>query len=173
MKNLGTSIAALARRAPRTMVLAILLLSAHVAAAEDHSGWSMNFTPVLILPSGNYGLGGGVDPELKYTVDLGEARLSAGGRVGTYYAKNLFSVTVMPTLRLTVPIGRVEPYAAIGLGHGWLPDIGHDGLATMGRLGFVYRFSSRLAIGLEGTVQQIDGSRYRFPSFGSMMSFNL
>ena len=173
MKNLGTSIAALC--APRTiLVLAALLLSAHVVAAEkDHSGWSMNFTPVLVLPSGDYRLGGGVDPELKYTLDLGEARLSAGGRVGAYYAKNLFSVTAMPTLRLMVPIGRVEPYAAIGLGYGWLPDTGREGLATMGRLGFMYRFSERLAIGVEGTIQQIDGSRYRFPSFGSMMSFNL
>ena len=163
MKNLGT-----------VLVLAALLLSAHVAAAEEnHSGWSMNFTPVLILPKGNDNFGGGVDPEVKYTLDLGEARLSAGGRVGTYYAKNLFSVTAMPTLRVTVPIGPLEPYAAIGLGYGWLPEAGNSGVATMGRLGFVYRFSERLAIGLEGTLQQIEGSSYRFPSFGSMMSFHL
>jgi hypothetical protein len=79
----------------------------------------------------------------------------------------------MPTLRLTVPIGRFEPYAAIGLGYGWLPDTGQDGLATMGRLGFVVRFSERFVIGLEGTSQRLEGSRYRFPSFGSMMSFHL
>jgi hypothetical protein len=176
MKHLGTSIAALSPRAPRTIlvVAALLLSAAHVAAAEeDHSGWSINFTPVLIRPSGAYGLGGGVDPELKYTLDLGEARLSAGGRVGAYYAKNLFSVTVMPTLRLMVPIGRVEPYVAVGLGYGWLPDTGHDGVATMGRLGFMYRFSDRFAVGVEGTIQRLDGSHYQFPSFGSMMSFNL
>jgi hypothetical protein len=173
MKNLETLIAALSRRAPM-MILAALLLSAHVAAAEEKpSGWSVNFTPVLILPKADYSLGGGVDPELKYTFDLGDARLSVGGRVGAYYAKNLFSVTAMPTLRLTVPIGHVEPYAAIGLGYGWLPATGGDGLATMGRLGFVYRFSERFAIGVEGTLQQIEGSSYRFPSFGSMMSFHL
>jgi hypothetical protein len=175
MKNLGTSIAALSRRAAGpALVLAALLLSAQAAAAEEnHSGWSINFTPVLILPSGDDRFGGGVDPELKYTLDLGEARLSAGGRIGAYYARNLFGVTLMPTVRLMVPIGRVEPYAAIGFGYGRLPDTGLDGFATMGRLGFLYRFSERLAIGLEATIQQIDGSRYRFPSFGSMMSFNL
>jgi hypothetical protein len=43
----------------------------------------------------------------------------------------------------------------------------------MGRLGFVYRFSERFAVGLEGTLQQLDGSSYRFPSVGSMMSFHL
>ena len=164
MKNLRIPIAA----------FTALLLSAHVAAAEEKpSGWSINLTPVLILPSGDERLGGGVDPELKYTVDLGDARLSVGGRVGAYYAKNLFSWTVMPTLRLMVPIGSFEPYAAIGLGHGWIPDTGRDGLAAMGRLGFLYRFSERFAIGVEGTLQQVDGSSYRFPSFGSMLSFHL
>jgi hypothetical protein len=170
MKSLGTS-----GHAPRTiLVVAALLLSAHVAAAEgDHSGWSINFTPVLILPKTGYDFGGGADPELKYTFDLGEARFSVGGRVGAYYAKNLFSVTAMPTLRLMVPVGRLEPYAAVGLGYGWLPDTGHDGVATMGRLGFMYRFSERFAIGVEGAIQRLDGSHHRFPSFGSMMSFDL
>jgi hypothetical protein len=163
MKNLGIAIATLS-----------LLLPLHAAAAgENRAGWSINLTPVLILPSGDDRFGGGLDPEVQYTVDLGEVRLGAGGRVGAYYAKNLFGVTVMPTLRLTVPIGRFEPYAAIGLGYGWLPDTGQDGLATMGRLGFVYRFSERFVIGLEGTTQRLEGSRYRFPSVGSMMSFHL
>src|SRR5437016_3123091 len=109
MKNLGTSIAIL--------IFAALLLFANVAAAaEKHSGWSINLTPVLILPSGEDRFGGGFDPELKYTVDLGGARLSAGGRVGAYYARNLFGVTVMPTLRVMVPVGHFEPYASVGLG---------------------------------------------------------
>src|SRR3954466_15218850 len=88
------------------------------------------------------------------------------------YAKNLFSVTVMPTLRLMVPIGSFEPYASIGLGYGGLPDAGRDGLAPMGRLGFVYRFSEHFAAGLEGTIQQLDGSSYRFPSIGSLILFH-
>src|SRR5437763_3240521 len=131
MNNLGTSIA--------IVIFAALTLFANVAAAEEKpSNWSINFTPVLILPSGADGLGGGVDPEVKYTLDLGDARLSVGGRLGAYYAKNLFSWTLMPTLRVTVPIGSFEPYAPVGLGYGWLPDAGRDGVAVMGRLGFVY-----------------------------------
>jgi len=167
MKNLGTSIA--------IVIFAAVLLFANVAAAEEKkpSNWSINFTPVLILPSGDEGLGGGVDPEMKYTLDLGDARLSIGGRLGAYYAKNLFSWTLMPTLRLMVPMGSFEPYASVGLGYGWLPDAGREGVAAMGRLGFVYRFSERFAIGLEGTLQQVDGSSYRFASFGSMVSFHL
>jgi len=113
----------------------VLMLPAVAAAREDKSGWSINFTPVLLLPGRNYRFGGGADPELKYTLDLGGARLSAGGRVSSYYAKNLFGVTVMPTLRLMVPLGPVEPYVAFGVGYGWLPDVGHADIATMSRLG--------------------------------------
>ena len=155
------------------LMLAVLLLPGIAAADEDRSGWSLNLTPVLLFPHDDYRFGGGADPELKYTLDLGGAHLSAGGRVGTYYAKNLLGVTVMPTLRLMVPVGPVEPYVAFGMGYGWLPKIGDQDFATMSRLGVVFRFSRSFALGVEGTVQRIDGSAFEFPSFGSMISFDL
>jgi hypothetical protein len=155
------------------LALALLLLPKAGAAAENRSGWSTNLTPVLIFAKQQYRFGGGADPELKYTLDLGGARLSAGARVGGYYARNLFGLTVMPTIRLTMPVGPVEPYVAFGMGYGWLPGVGHEGFATMSRLGLVFRFSERFAIGLEGTVQKIDGSNFVFPSFGSMLSIDL
>lgn len=176
MKNLNrlASLAATTRHALGVVSAAAALLAAPVAAAaEAESGWSLNFTPVLVLPDDGYRLGGGTDPELKYTRDLGGARLSAGGRVGGYYAKNLFGVTVMPTVRLMVPLGPVEPYVSLGAGYGWLPKIEHDGLATMSRLGVVFRFSDSFALGVEGTLQQVHGSNFSFPSFGSMMSIDL
>jgi hypothetical protein len=174
MNNHSTfaSIARAARHALAPVLALALLLVPRVGAAQDNSGWSFNMTPVLLLPKNEYRFGGGTDPELKYTLDLGRARLSAGGRVGGYYARNQFGVTVMPTVRLMVPVGSVEPYLAVGKGYGWLPKTGHSDLVTMSRLGFLYRFSKRLAIGLEATVQNLDRS-IRFPSFGSMMSFDL
>ncbi len=92
------------------------------AASKDDDGsrWSINFTPVLLFPQDEYRWGGGVDPELNYTYDLGSVHLSAGGRWGAYYAKNLFGTVAMPTLRLMVPIGSVEPYVSVGAGYGWL-----------------------------------------------------
>jgi hypothetical protein len=154
------------------LTLAMLLLPRVGAAADSKSGWSTNLTPVLIFAKNQYRFGGGADPELKYTLDLGGARLSAGARVGGYYARNLFGLMVMPTIRLMVPVGPVEPYVAFGMGYGWLPAAGREGFATMSRLGLVFRFSERISIGVEGTVQKIDGSDFRFPSFGSMLSFD-
>jgi hypothetical protein len=161
--------------APR--VAAAEELALHTAAAveppQDHSGWSLNATPVLILPEDNYGWGGGGDPELKYTHDLGPARVSVGGRVGIYYAKDQFGLSAMPTLRLMVPLGGFEPYVAGGLGYGWLTKSGHKDFVSMTRAGFLYRFTPSFAIGLEGTAQQLDNSDYRFFSVGSMMAFDL
>lgn len=173
-RNNLASIAAASRHALGALsALTALSLPAVAAAAEVEPGWTFNFTPVLVLPEDGYDLGGGTDPEVKYTYDLGGAFLSAGGRVGGYYAKNLFGVTMMPTVRLMVPLGPVEPYVSVGAGLGWLPEIDHEGLATMSRLGVVFRFSDSFALGVEGTLQQVHGSNFEFPSFGSMMSFDL
>lgn len=166
MKNLERYLSAV-------VVAAALLQPMAAAAVDNHAGWSLNFTPTLIFPKGEYRFGGGVDPELKYTYDLGGLRLSAGGRIGGYYAKNLFSVMAMPTLRVTVPIGPLEPYAAVGAGYGWLPDRGHGDFATMSRLGVVFRFSESFAIGVEGTLQRIYGAGFEILTLGSMMSINL
>ena len=152
---------------------ALVVLPNTAAALPNKSGWSINFTPVVMFADEDYRFGGGADPELKYTLDLGGARLSAGGRISGHYAKNLFGITVMPTLRLTMPVGPVEPYVAFGMGYGWLPSTGHGDFATMSRLGVVFRLSERFALGFEGTLQRLDHSEFRFPSFGSMISLDL
>ena len=152
---------------------ATLLLSPKEAnAADDYSGWSLNFTPALIGPRDGYGWGGGVDPEVKYTIDCDGARLSAGLRVGGYYANDLFGIMAMPTLRITVPVGPVEPYAGFGMGYGWIPEEAAEDIATMSRLGVVFRVNQRLGIGLEGTLQKIENSEFRFPSLGSAVTFD-
>jgi hypothetical protein len=142
-------------------------------AADDYTGWSLNFTPALVGPKGEYGWGGGADPEVKYTIDRDGARLSAGLRVGAYYAKDLFGATVMPTLRITVPVGRVEPYAAFGMGYGWIPERDQQDIATMSRLGVVFRVSDKLGLGLEGTLQKIERTEFRFSSLGSAVTFDV
>jgi hypothetical protein len=172
-RTLVHSLAHALRHTLAPLFVVALLLSANSAAAEHRTGWSINLTPVLLFPKGDYHFGGGGDPELKFTQDLGGARLSAGGRIGAYYAKNQFGLTVMPTLRLVVPVGPVEPYVSLGMGYGFIPEKDHADIATMSRLGMIFRFSERFALGLEGTIQKIENSNFRFPSFGSMLTFDL
>lgn len=138
---------------------------------RSYTGWSLNFTPAVIGPKGGHGWGGGLDPEVKYTVDSGAARISAGLRVGGYYANDLWGLMAMPTLRVTAPIGPVEPYAAFGLGYGWLLERSDEGIASMSRLGVVFRLSERFTLGLEGTLQQIARTDFEFASLGSMVAF--
>jgi hypothetical protein len=184
-RNSAVSLKSAAKRAlAATLTVATAALPAIAAAQEPvldttrddtyhyASGWSLNLTPVLLFAHQHYRFGGGGDPELKYTADLGHVRLSAGARVGAYYAKNLFGLTAMPTLRVAMPTGDWEPYVAFGMGYGWLPEIEHSDIASMSRAGFVYHFSQRFALGVEGTIQKIDGSRFNFPSLGSMASFD-
>lgn len=157
----------------KSLGLALLLAPGIASAAEeDRTGWSLNFTPIVLAPENGHGWGGGTDPEVKYTIDRGGALLSAGVRFGGYYAKDMFGATLMPTLRLTMPVGPVEPYVSFGMGYGFIPEIEHADVATMSRLGVVFRFSESFALGFEGTVQKIEGSEFRFPSFGSMVSFD-
>lgn len=156
-----------------SVLIALFALPAVASAEPNKSGWSINFTPVVTFPDREYRFGGGADPELKYTLDLGGARLSAGGRVSAHYAKNLFGITMMPTLRLTMPVGPVEPYVAFGMGYGWLPNEGHGDFATMSRIGVVFRITDSFKLGVEGTFQKLDNSAFRFPSLGSMVSLDL
>jgi hypothetical protein len=174
MKHQNTSNENSRRFLSAAVAASVLAIAASAAAEEqpkDYSGWSLNFTPVLVVEKG-YDIGGGLDPELQYTLDRGGARLSAGLRVGGYYAKELVGITAMPTLRLTVPVGPVEPYASFGMGYGWLPEEDHAEVASMSRLGVVFRFTESFGIGLEGTIQKIEDSEFRFPSFGSAVTFD-
>jgi len=173
MKNPNTE--STLRKVRRGTAFALALLGLHAAApaAGNHTGWEFSMTPVLIAAQDGYGLGGGADPELRYTRDLGDSRLSAGWRIGAYYVRNRVGVTATPTLRLTVPVGDFEPYVAMGMGYGWIPESGEEGMATLSRAGFTFRFNRRFTVGLEGTAQRIEDTEFFFPSLGSMVSIDL
>lgn len=161
-------------RKPSLIIAFVLLVIPKAAsAAQPDPRWSLNFTPVIIPSGKGYRSGGGLDPEVKYTLSLNGVNVSAGIRVGGYSAKNLFGWMAMPTVRLTLPIGKFEPYAAFGQGYGRLPKLHYDDVATMSRLGFFVHVSEKWGIGIEGTYQEIQGSDFEFYSYGSMVSFDL
>ena len=78
----------------------------------------------------------------------------------------------MPTARLTIPVGPVEPFVSFGMGYGWLPKIQYSNIATMSRLGIIFRFSESFAFDVEGTIQKLEASNFAFPSFGSAIAMS-
>lgn len=162
------------RRIPGLIIACVLLVIPDVvSAAQPHPRWSLNFTPVIVPSGKGYRSGGGLDPEVKYTFSLKGVNLSGGLRVGGYSAKNMVGWMAMPTVRLTLPIGNFEPYAAFGQGYGRIPKLDYEDVATMSRLGFFVHVSEKWGIGIEGTYQEIQGSNFEFYSYGSMVSFDL
>lgn len=155
------------------LAFSLLVIPKIASAAQAYPGWSLNFTPVIIPSGKGYRSGGGLDPEVKYTFLLKTVNVSAGLRVGGYRAKNLLGWMAMPTVRLTLPIGKFEPYAAFGQGYGRIPKLNYDDVAIMSRVGFFVHISEKWGLGLEGTYQKIEGSPFRFSSYGSMVSFDL
>lgn len=172
MNSLRSTLASFSNLKLPAVALALFAAQTTASADDDFTGWSVNLTPVLVV-SGDDDLGGGMDPEVQYTTDMGGSRLGAGLRVGGYYAEERFGIVYSPTLRLTIPVGRIEPYVSFGMGYGWIPKDETEGVSTMSRTGVVYRMRRNLAIGLETTVQRIDGANWSFPSIGSMMAFQL
>lgn len=171
--NLGFNIGAVGRTLGLAFMLALALISEVASAAQAQNNWTLNFTPVIVPAEKDYRMGGGVDPEVKYSFNLAGASLSGGLRLAGYRAKNLLGMMAMPTLRLTLPIGIAAPYAAFGMGYGRLPKLQHEDFATMSRFGVFFQFSKKFGIGIEGTYQKIDNSDFRFWSYGSMVSFDL
>jgi len=140
-------------------------------ADGDQATWHFNFTPALVSAHDGYGLGGGVDPELRVGIGQEGMNASVGVRAGAYWAKNQFGWVAMPTLRLTLPLGSWETYGSGGLGYGWLPRSQFSDFAKMVRVGLVHHFSAQFSLGAEGTYQEIVHSNFQLFSMGSMISF--
>ncbi len=154
-------------------VLAFFSLVAPPAACADgdRATWHFNFTPAIVSARDGYGLGGGIDPELRVGIGQGGIAGSVGVRTGVYWAKDQLGWFAMPTLRLTVPLGHWESYGGGGLGYGWLPRSHFSDFAKMLRCGLVYHFSEKFSLGAEGTYQEIRHSNFEMLSMGSMISF--
>ena len=151
-------------------VVMIVFGALQVQARDTKAGWQFNFTPSLTVNKG-YDVGVGVDPELRYNEKAGPVFLSAGGRAGIYYAQNLFGVTVMPTVQLTVPYEKFDTYLAFGHGLGTLPNNDHSDKATMSRIGVLLHFTEKFSLSIEGTNQNIYNSEFSFVSWGSRVSY--
>jgi hypothetical protein len=159
-----------------TCLLAPAATAQELAADADHQvpdtpAWRANVglvsglgLAVLIPDEGSAGLG--LELAGRYGVPVGPLVLAPGARVGGYYLQERVIGLLMPTFRVTVPLGPLAPYAQGGIGAGGITNPGEGGLAWLGGGGLMIHFGGVLSIGAEINYQGITGTGFKVLSIG-------
>lgn len=139
-------------------------------AWRSNVGFQLGTGFMVLLPSGGGSAGVGAQVEGRYGFVLGPTVLAPGGELSAYYLSSRVIGTLMPTLRLTLPLGPLAPYARGGVGAGALSNPGEGGLAWLGGGGLMIHFSERISLGVEVSYQAITGTDFRGLSISPMLS---
>lgn len=141
-------------------------------AMSANRGLKIGFAPVLVFPMRNDGpYGGGLELQGRYGIKAGPTVIAPGGQVGGYLISARGIGIAMPTLRWTLPVGPLAPYALGGVGVGGLTNPGESGLALMGGGGLMIHFGRVVAIGAELTYRTITNTGYSGIALGPVISF--
>lgn len=141
-------------------------------AMSANRGLKIGFAPVLVFPMREDGpYGGGLELQGRYGIKAGPTVIAPGGAVGGYLISSRAIGLAMPTLRWTIPVGPLAPYALGGVGVGGLTNPGESGLALMGGGGLMIHFGRVLAIGAELTYRTITNTEYSGVALGPVISF--
>src|SRR3954464_7900752 len=109
------------------VLLAACLGTSHARAQEadtpDTPAWDANVDSVssigiAILVPEEGAPGGGLELSQRYGFAVWPVIIAPGGRTGMYYVQHRFVGTLMPTVRLTVPLGPLAPFVQGGAGMG-------------------------------------------------------
>lgn len=150
-------------------------VDARVARAQDEipdtPAWRSNVgfvsgigIAVLVPDEGSVGFG--LEPTGRYGIPAGPVIIAPGARLGGYYLSERFIGTLMPTLRVTLPLGPLAPFGQGGLGGGMITNPGEGGLAWLAGGGLMIHFGGFLSLGAEVNYQGITGTDYKVLSIG-------
>lgn len=147
------------------------LADAHAQSVPDTPAWRSNVglitglgVAVLIPDEGDVGFG--LELSGRYGIPTGPVVVAPGARVGGYYLQERFIGTLMPTLRVTLPLGPLAPFVQGGAGAGYISNPSEAGLAYLGGGGLMIHFGGVLSIGAEVNYQGITGTGYETLSIG-------
>ena len=103
-------------------------LVAGTARAEvpDTPAWRANVglvtsTGIAVLLPDEGSAGGGLELSGRYGIPAGPVIFAPGVRLGGYYLQERIIGVLMPTARLTVPLGPLAPFVHAGAGAGGAP----------------------------------------------------
>ena len=139
-------------------------------AWRSNVGFQLGTGIMVLLPSDGGSAGIGAQVEGRYGMALGPTVVAPGGELSLYWLSSRLIATLMPTLRVTVPLGPLAPYVRGGLGAGALSDPGEGGLAYLGGGGLMIHFTERVSLGVEVSYQAITGTDFRGLSISPMLT---
>lgn len=141
------------------------------AGVPDTPAWNANTglvtglgIAVLIPDEGS--AGGGLEFSARYGIPVGPTVMAPGGRVGGYYLQERFIGILMPTFRVTVPLGPLAPFVQGGAGPGVLTNPSEAGLAWLVGGGLMVHFGGVLSLGAEVNLERITGTGFEVLSIG-------
>jgi hypothetical protein len=137
----------------------------------DTPAWNANVGLVtglgiaLLLPDEG-SAGGGLEFSARYGIPVGPTVMAPGGRLGGYYLQERFIGTLMPTFRVTLPLGPLAPFVQGGAGPGVLTNPSEGGLAWLAGGGLMIHFGGVVSVGAEVNVERITGTGFEVLSIG-------
>lgn len=115
---------------------------------------------------GEEATGVGAELSARYGIPQGPLIIAPGARLGAYYLDERFIGVLMPTARVTVPLGPLAPFVHGGAGGGLITNPGEGGVAWLGGGGLMIHFDRVLSLGAEINYQGITGTGYEALSIG-------
>jgi hypothetical protein len=152
------------------LALSAIPRKAH-ADVPDTPAWNANVGFIsglgiaLLLPDEG-SAGGGLELSARYGVPVSVVVLAPGARVGGYYLQERFIGMLMPTFRVTLPLGPFAPFVQGGAGVGGLSNPGDAGLAWLAGGGLMIHFGGVLSLGAEVNYEGITGTGFEVLSIG-------
>jgi len=125
-----------------------------------NTGLRYALAPGLFIPLNGERVGFSVTGDVRYGVGFGPLIVAPGLRLAGYFPSDVTILTALASARVTVPLGRVGPYAFGGLGPGWASDPSEAGLAYMLGGGVHAFVGENFALGVEVTYQAITGTAF-------------
>jgi len=126
----------------------------------------------VLVPDSGDAPGVGLQAEGRSGIALGPTILAPGAELSAYYVASRAIGTLLPTLRLTVPIGSVAPFVRAGIGVGALTDPSEAGLAWLAGGGLMIHVSDALSFGAELGYQAIVGTDFEGLSIAPTLSWS-
>ena len=127
---------------------------------------------IVLVPDRGDSLGVGLQIEGRQGIGLGPIVVAPGAELSGYLLASRVVGTLLPTLRLTVPIGPLAPFVRAGVGIGGLTDPSEGGLAWLAGGGLMLHVSDAFSFGAELGYQAIVGTDFKGLSIAPTLSWN-